>query len=175
MNDYASELILSLINEYKKLIDKFKDKHHLNDIRKKIIYKREISEYIRINSLSRKQTKLFKEKINTLYQYYNINFLPHQMQINYILNILETRNYNKKYENKDYLMYTDHGYTVSEIETRSQKYIQLLQSKQSVLYNEIQLQQYTQWAMLYSNSMLVNNLLYFDENSGMYYFVYAIF
>ena len=113
--DEVSELLYELINEYKKQIDELKKNFDIDDRRKKIIYKRKISEYIRINATSREQNKpfktsnieSFKRKLNLLYKHYNIDKLPQQIQINFILNMLETCNYEKIYCNDEYLIFAD--------------------------------------------------------------------
>ena len=188
----VSELLCLLITEYKRLVDNLKDRDELDENKKKKIYQRGISDYIRKNlmlSIKKKKNnikiKQFNEKIKSLYKYYNIYMLPQQMQINYIRNILETRDYSRIYNNKDFLMYTE-SYVKPESNNMSQKTPQCLQ-----LYNGLQ---YTLPDSIQQNKILqylqnnilnfnpddckycyeINNMLYFDGNSGIYYNVFVL-
>jgi len=113
--DKVGELLYELINEYKKQIDKLKKNFDIDDRRKRIIYKRKISEYIRINTILKERNnsfktsniECFKRKLNLLYKHYNIDKLPQQIQINFIINMLETSDYEKIYNDDEYLIFAD--------------------------------------------------------------------
>jgi RNA recognition motif-containing protein len=102
-DDNINEIINEFMNIYIKIHKKFSDYEDYEERRKKITIKREISEYVRINTNNKKSvTKInnFKKKINDFYVYYNIKTLNYSGKAEFIYRMLHNNDFTTIYDIK---------------------------------------------------------------------------
>lgn len=102
-NENINEIINEFMNIFIKTREKFSNYEDYEERRKKITIKREISEYVRINTNNKKSvTKInnFKKKINDFYVYYNINMLNYSGKAEFIYRMLHNNDFTTIYDVK---------------------------------------------------------------------------
>lgn len=102
-NENINEIINVFMNIFIKTREKISKYEHYDEKKKKITIKREISEYIRINTNNKKNvTKIdnLKKKINDFYVYYNINMLNDSGKADFIYRMLHNNDFTTIYDIK---------------------------------------------------------------------------
>ena len=102
-NENINEIINVFMNIFIKTREKISKYEHYDEKKKKITIKREISEYIRINTNNKKlENKInnLKKKTNDFYVYYNINMLNDSGKADFIYRMLHNNDFTTIYDIK---------------------------------------------------------------------------
>ena len=169
-DDNINEIINEFMNIYIKIHKKFSDYEDYEERRKKITIKREISEYVRINTNNKKSvTKInnFKKKINDFYVYYNIKTLNYSGKAEFIYRMLHNNDFTTIYDIKhnDILLNTSNN-SITNNNTINNNYetSELMQINNG--YNEHSQHIYFINGLYYKE---INEQLLYDYINNIYY------
>ena len=172
-NENINEIINEFMNIFIKTREKFSNYEDYEERRKKITIKREISEYVRINTNNKKSvTKInnFKKKINDFYEYYNIKMLNYSGKAEFIYRMLHNNDFTTIYDVKynDILLNTNNNIINNSNDNNNIVNNNIINNSNDnnniVNYNNGEL--YFINGMYYIN---YNNQLIFDPINGLYY------